>query len=157
MATSDATRGIVAGAVAGAGAAALMLPLFVGAERAGILSQEPPARVVDRATAEADVAPAPEERTGAMVGSHLLYGAGAGAIYGALAARAPLPAATAGTGFGLVVWAAGYLGWLPAAGIWPRPWRQPAGDALVPVAAHLVYGLALGIGERALRPRPAVR
>ena len=151
MTTSEATRGIVGGALAGVGAAALMMPLFVGAERAGLLSKPPPARVVDRAAAEAGVAPDPEERAGATVAGHLVYGATAGGVYGALAAPMSLPAAVAGPGFGLALWAVGYLGWLPAARIWPRPWRQPAGDALVPIAAHVVYGLALGLGERALR------
>jgi hypothetical protein len=57
----------------------------------------------------------------------------------------------AGPGFGLVLWAAGYLGWMPAAGVLPQPWRQRAGDALTPVAAHLVFGLALGLVEQAVR------
>lgn len=64
-----------------------------------------------------------------------------------------MPAVGTGLGFGLLLWAAGYLGWLPAAGVLPQPWRQRAGDALTPAAAHVVYGLTLGLVERALRGR----
>ena len=159
MDTADAARRLVAGGVAGTAAAVLMLPVFDGAKRLGLLSEAPPARVIDRAAAEAEKRPDPAERAGAAFASHLLYGAGVGAAYAALIAPLPrpLPAAIAGPAFGILVWVASYLGWMPAAGVLPRPWRQPAGDALVPVVAHLVYGLALGVGERVLRGDTASR
>ena len=152
-------RALAGGIVGGAAGAALMLPLFEGAKRAGLLAESPPNRVIDQAAAAA--AKATEaggrvdegERQAVAVGSHLLYGAAAGTFYGLVQAAAALPAAVAGPGFGLVLWAAGYLGWMPAAGVLPQPWRQRAGDALTPVVAHLVYGLALGLVERAVRRR----
>ena len=93
----------------------------------------------------------PDTRAAAAAGSHLAYGAAAGAVYGLAQEGLGLPAAGAGVGFGLLLWVAGYLGWLPATGVLPQPWRQRAGDALTPVAAHVVYGLALGLVERAVR------
>lgn len=155
----DARRTMLTGAAAGTAAAALMLPLFAGATRVGLLSKPPPARVVDRAVDAVDAGPdaseavGRDERGAATLASHLLYGAGAGAVYGPLGERLSLPALVAGPAYGVLLWAVGYLGWMPAAGVLPRPWRQPTGDALVPIAAHLVYGLALGLADRALRPR----
>ena len=158
-ATMALGRAVAGGAVGGAVGAALMLPVFVGAKRAGLLRELPPNRVVDRATDAAaretgGAAPVPEDepaRAGAMIGSHVFYGAAAGGGYGALRFALGLPGGLAGPAFGLLLWAIGYVGWLPAAGILPRPWDQDAGDAWSPVAAHLVYGLALGLVEERTR------
>jgi uncharacterized membrane protein YagU involved in acid resistance len=150
-------RAIVGGVAGGTVGAALMLPLFEGAKRAGLVPETPPKRVVDRAAetaAEATEAGGPVEegeRTAAAAGSHLLYGAAAGALYGLIQDELRLPAALAGPVYGLVVWAAGYLGWMPASGVLPQPWRQQAGEALVPVVAHVVYGATLGAVERVIR------
>lgn len=152
-------RALVGGMVGGTVGAALMLPLFEGAKRLGLLQETPPLRVADRAAtaaAEATEAGGPlaeGEREAAATGGHLLYGAAAGALYGLVQDELGLPAAVTGSAYGLLLWAAGYLGWMPAAGVLPRPWRQQAGDALVPVAAHVVYGLGLGLVERAVRRR----
>ncbi len=149
-------RALVGGVLGGTAGAALMLPLFEGAKRAGLLAEAPPVRVVDRAadaaeTTAVDGGIETREREGLAVGGHLLYGAGAGALYGLAQDELELPAVAAGVAYGLALWAAGYLGWLPAAGVLPQPWRQHPGDALTPVAAHLVYGLALGAVERLVR------
>ena len=149
-------RALVGGVLGGTAGAALMLPLFEGAKRAGVLTEAPPVRVVDRAadaaeTTAVDGGIEQGEREGLAVGGHLLYGAAAGALYGLVQEELELPAVAAGVAYGLVLWAAGYLGWLPAAGVLPQPWRQHPGDALTPVAAHLVYGLALGAVERLVR------
>ena len=149
-------RGVVGGLLGGGVGAGLMVPLFAGAKRAGVLTEAPPVRVVDRAADAAETTAGEArieqgEREGLAVGSHLLYGAAAGAVYGLVQDELALPAVAAGTAYGLVLWAAGYLGWMPAAGVLPRPWRQHPGDALVPVAAHVVYGLALAAVERVVR------
>ena len=151
-----AWRALAGGGVGGAVGSALMLPVFETAKRAGLLRETPPRRVVQHAAAETGGAIGAEgtsepEETGAMVASHLLYGAAAGACYGLVQGKFDLPAPVTGPAFGLLLWAAGYVGWLPAAGVLPQPWRQHPGAAITPVAAHLVYGLALGIVERGLR------
>ena len=152
-------RAVLAGSVGGLAGAASMLPLFEGAKRAGILIETPPLRVVDEAAesaAEATEAGGPVEagdRVAAAVGSHLLYGVAAGAFYGLLQDELKLPGLVAGPIYWMVLWAAGYLGWMPAAGVMPQPWRQRTGDALTPVVAHLAYGVALGSVERAIGHR----
>lgn len=143
------------GAVGGVVGAGLMLPLFRGAELMGLLPKAPPRRVIDRVAASLGKGPAArqddEERTAAAVAAHLLYGGAAGAVYGTIAAKLSAPPPASGVAYGLVLWAAGYLGWLPAAGVLPPPWRQRPGGALTPLVAHAVYGLALGLVTRALR------
>jgi uncharacterized membrane protein YagU involved in acid resistance len=152
-------RSIAAGAVGGAAGAALMVPLYEGAKRIGLLLESPPVRVVDRAAEQAAEATEaggpvePDERFAAAVGSHLLYGAAAGVVYSLTQDELELPTAVAAPAYGLLLWVAGYVGWMPALGILPRPWRQRTGDALVPVVAHLVFALGLGLGDAALRRR----
>jgi uncharacterized membrane protein YagU involved in acid resistance len=151
-------RALGAGVIGGAAGAALMWPLFEGAKRTGILEEAPPLRVVDEvagAAAQATESGGPvarDDRTAAAVGSHVLYGVVAGAFYGLIQDELRLPAVV-GPLYGLALWAVGYVGWLPAAGVLPQPWRQRAGDALTPVAAHLAYGVALGLVEQAVRRR----
>lgn len=152
-------RALAAGTAGGTVGAALMLPLFAGATRAGVLTEAPPLRIVDEAAAAAAEATegggpiAAGQRVGVAVGSHLLYGAGAGACYGLLQDELELPPLAAGSVFGLALWAVGYLGWIPAAGVLPRPWRQQVGDAVTPLVAHVVYGLVLGAVERTIHGR----
>jgi hypothetical protein len=43
---------------------------------------------------------------------------------------------------GIANWGTGYLGWLPAAGLMPPVWRQSVPQAITPIAAHALYGLA---------------
>jgi hypothetical protein len=96
--------------------------------------------------------------------SHFGYGATMGAIYGLLdervrrrlseSIRSVPPVAwdaAQGTAFGLLVWAASYMGWLPAAGIMkPATRRRGSRNALI-VTAHVVYGAALGLITGAVR------
>ena len=149
-------QALAVGALGGTAGAALMLPLFEGAKRIGLLREAPPVRVVERAAEAARASGQAEplskrEQLGTAWSSHLLYGAAASACYGLVQKELDLPALVAGPTYGLLLWAAGYLGWIPAAGVLPQPWRQRTGDALTPVAAHLVYGLTLGLIERRLR------
>jgi uncharacterized membrane protein YagU involved in acid resistance len=82
-----------------------------------------------------------DEREAATWVSHFAYGAGCGALYGALSGgkldERPL---AAGAGFGAAVWAASYLGWLPAAGILSPATEHPARRNALMIAAHLVWG-----------------
>jgi uncharacterized membrane protein YagU involved in acid resistance len=77
--------------------------------------------------------------------AHFGYGALSGMTY-ALAERVlPLPRGLRGAVYGLFVWAASYIGWLPAAGTLPPPQRRPVGRNLLLVLAHFVWGIALDI------------
>lgn len=78
--------------------------------------------------------------------AHLAYGAGAGALYAVLQPRLALkwPAAVpSGPLFGLALWAAGYQGWMPAAGVRPATTDHTPTQWPVPIANHMLYGTVL--------------
>lgn len=78
--------------------------------------------------------------------AHFGFGAAAGAVYG-LAGRAiaVAPGPPRGVVYGLIVWAANYLGLLPAAGLYRAPQREPLGRHAMMITAHVVWGAALGL------------
>jgi hypothetical protein len=47
-----------------------------------------------------------------------------------------------GTILGAACWAAGYLGWLPAAKLMNPLWKQKPAEIAGPIATHAIYGLA---------------
>lgn len=73
---------------------------------------------------------------------HLGYGMTSGALYAALRPR-PRNAPLEGAALGLCVWAAGYLGWLPAAQLMPPLSQQTAKQVLVPLAEHVLFGMSV--------------
>jgi hypothetical protein len=80
---------------------------------------------------------------------HYLFGAGAGAIYGALVERHP--DSRGGLRFGGVVWVlADFLG-LPLLGVAPPQWETPVAVHARGVASHVPYGLVTERVRRALR------
>jgi nucleoside-diphosphate-sugar epimerase len=85
--------------------------------------------------------------------SHFAYGAAAGAAYAPLARALPGPPALKGTAYGLAVWAVSYQGWLPALEILPPATEQPARRTALMIAAHVVWGSALGIAFDYLQRR----
>jgi uncharacterized membrane protein YagU involved in acid resistance len=84
------------------------------------------------------------ERKAATLAAHYGYGAAVGAVYGLLAPSLPLPPALRGVGYGLGVWAVSYLGLLPGMRLFPPATEEPAGRNALMIAAHLVWGWALG-------------
>lgn len=81
---------------------------------------------------------------------HVASGAAFGALFGAATsllpaqARSPAKDAAWGAVFGLGLWAASYLGWLPAPGVLRFAKRGPAALNATNIAAHLVWGGATG-------------
>ncbi len=69
--------------------------------------------------------------------SHFGYGAAAGALF-ALTARGR--GAAAGMAYGTGIWAASYLGWIPAVGILAPATQHPRDRNALMIAAHLVWG-----------------
>jgi hypothetical protein len=69
------------------------------------------------------------------------YGLTAGAIYGALCPH-PGNLLVDGTALGLGVWAAGYLGWLPALGLMPPVQQQETEQIAGPIVQHVIFGVA---------------
>ncbi len=77
--------------------------------------------------------------------SHFGYGAVMGILYDTSAKKIPLPSPVKGVLFGLVVWAASYLGLLPLIGMSESGQREPGKRNLMMIAAHAVWGATLGL------------
>ncbi len=107
-----------------------------------------PPRIITDGIAEGAPIPAPlipRRGPGRTLAAHFAFGAGAGALYGLLTSHSLVkPSIGSGVAFGLGVWATSYLGWVPAAGLMPPATRQPARRNAMMVAAHIVWGAALG-------------
>jgi hypothetical protein len=85
--------------------------------------------------------------------AHYAYGAAVGALIAAAAPRPPgLPV---GAAAGAAVWAASYLGWIPAAGLLKPATEHPARRNAMMIAAHLVWGTALAATLRELHAERA--
>ncbi|MGN6368606.1 MAG: hypothetical protein ACTHN5_10125 [Phycisphaerae bacterium] len=83
--------------------------------------------------------------TVAGFGLSFAYGATFGAVYGALRGESGAKLSTTmldGAVVGLGVWAVGYLGWLPAAGLIPPVTKREVKQEIGPVVEHLAYGVA---------------
>jgi hypothetical protein len=70
--------------------------------------------------------------------AHLGFGVGLALIHD----LSPRP--RSGIGFGVAAWVANYGVGLPLLGLYPRPNRDDRVRASASLAAHVVYGLALG-------------
>jgi hypothetical protein len=97
-----------------------------------------------------------KEKRALSVFSHFGYGTGAGSIYGLVSNSIPATPLIKGIGFGLLVWAGSYFGFLPAINLWhteeehhKRYWMM--------AAAHVVWGAFLGLGHEKLEKRPDIR
>lgn len=77
--------------------------------------------------------------------SHFGYGAAMGVLYGALRKKIPLPSPVKGVLFGLLVWAASYLGLLPLIGMSESGQREPGRRNLLMIAAHVIWGATVGV------------
>ena len=119
------------------------------AKAVGLVAGEPPPRTVSRNAEEAAgvYEPLPQPAFEASwVGQHFAYGTAAGMVY-ALARKQwkladPVPA---GPLFGVALWAFGYVGWLPATGLYPPPSAEPMRRVATLIAAHLIYGTATAV------------
>src|SRR5437763_9868690 len=86
------------------------------------------------------IPPALEKAAAKML--HMGYGMTSGAIYGLLAPRRG-NAALNGALLGLGVWAAGYLGWLPATDLMPPLTEHEPKQIAVPIVEHALFGIAV--------------
>jgi uncharacterized membrane protein YagU involved in acid resistance len=101
----------------------------------------PPREITEEALEAAHIPLDHDSTTALTASAHLGYGAACGALYGSLGGRGGLGS---GIACGLVVWTASYLGWLPALGLGPSATREPAPRNALMIAAHVVWGAALG-------------
>lgn len=75
--------------------------------------------------------------------AHFLYGMAGGVAYSALMRRWNAPAAFKGAAYGLGVWAAGYLGWLPAFDLPSAAAKETVSRNVLMITAHVVWGAVL--------------
>jgi uncharacterized membrane protein YagU involved in acid resistance len=156
----DVRASAIAGAAAGLVGTVVMTGMMKpGAARLLPRSMQPreflPQKVIQWAEAVAGVSEQVSEReeTALIWPAHLGYGTAMGAFYGMLRPRFDtLPAPLAGAAYGLVVWALGYQGWMPALGVQPATTEKPPEKWPVPIGSHLVYGVALAITYQKFRP-----
>ncbi len=85
---------------------------------------------------------------------HFLFGAMTGSLYGMMENRIPFHRIVKGSLYGLSVWSGSYLGWLPAFGILSPATKHPWRRNLLMIAAHLVWGTALGVFTQELNTHP---
>jgi len=83
---------------------------------------------------------------------HYLFGAAAGAIYGAAAEAEPRVTVGAGTAFGATVWLAADEVGIPLVKLGDPPWRTPPRLHAYSLLAHFAYGLGTEAARRLLRP-----
>lgn len=134
---------LLRGAVAGSVATGAMSAFMLAAGRAGRVGRQPPEAIVRRAGQVAGHEP--RGRTADLLAAvaHLLFGAGTGAAYALL----PPPRSPAGRGtvVSLLVYAVSYAGWVPALGALPPADRDRPDRQAVMAAAHVIYGVVLGL------------
>lgn len=82
---------------------------------------------------------------GATLISHFGYGAVAGALYRPLKRKRLILAPVQGLCFGLLVWAVSYLGLLPLLRLSASGPQEPLRRNLMMIAAHVVWGMTLGV------------
>jgi uncharacterized membrane protein YagU involved in acid resistance len=107
----------------------------------------PPREITDRLAEEAGVKKHLDEpdRFWLALTFHFGFGSAMGALYAPMAGTTSLPAALEGAGYGLAVWTGNYLGLLPATGILTSATKHPPRRTGLMIAAHLVWGAALGV------------
>lgn len=137
---------IVGPAAAGAVATAAMSVVMVAGAKAGMMGDQPPTVITKSALRAAGADDPAVVASRIAPAAHLAFGALAGMLFGLLRRILPgVPGPGLGVLFGLAVWGVSYRGWVPALGILPPPEHDRPGRPEVMVAAHLVFGLVLGV------------
>jgi uncharacterized membrane protein YagU involved in acid resistance len=92
-----------------------------------------------------------EAQMEATMASHFAYGATTGVLYSLIAPKLPGTPLVKGVTYGLGVWGASYLGWIPAFGLKPQAPKMTASRNAMMILAHVVWGATLGYNENELR------
>lgn len=147
---------LLRGALAGTTATLPMSAVMLAAGKLGLMGEQPPESIVRRAVDSAGGSagqrlPEPVANSLASL-THLGFGAVLGAGY-ALLPRTGRPALR-GTATAMAVFAGSYQGWVPALRILPPASHDRPDRPVVMAAAHVVFGVVLGVLEdRWRRPR----
>lgn len=138
---------LAVGAAAGVAATATMSLVMYAAQRAGLVTKQPPAHLSESMLEAAGAPPESEPARRAVVTvGHLGFGGAAGALFSLARRAAPSSLATVpgGIAWGLLVWLVSYAGWVPALRIMPPPPADSRGRQLTLLAGHVTYGGTLG-------------
>ena len=136
---------LVRGAVAGLAGTSAMTAVMVGAKKAGLLGKMPPEKITLAGLRALGLRRSGAGKELLATVAHVGYGIASGVLFAALARKQRLlPAPLAGAVFGTTIWAASYMGWVPALGIMPPPRRDRPGRPTAMVLAHIVYGAVVG-------------
>jgi hypothetical protein len=143
------TRNLVNGAVGGALATAVYSAVLMAGDRAGLLDQPPPKKIMRITLPGSRHRRKPGEGVLATI-AHFAYGSGAGAVLGLLfrGQRIPLPV---GAAYGLAVWYASFQHVVPRLGAYPPISRDSPGRQALLALGHVVYGTSLAISMNRLR------
>jgi uncharacterized membrane protein YagU involved in acid resistance len=106
----------------------------------------PPREIVDELAEKAGVDEhlSETEKTNLSIIGHFAYGALNGAVYAPLVSLVQTPNPVNGVVYGLGIWTASYLGWLPALHILRSADEHPAQRNALMITAHIVWGGTLG-------------
>jgi hypothetical protein len=145
---------IFAGVASGAGATATFsLALSVLSAIGRGIGEPPPRRIIRTLLGRMGVRL--DRRSANLVATlaHIGYGSAAGLPFRALPAKHRRRLAI-GLGYGALLWAVSYAGWVPALGALPLPHRDRKGRPSRMILAHLVYGATLTALDRLFENRP---
>jgi hypothetical protein len=136
------TRRALVGAAGGVGATVVMTGFMRLLRPRGAWAQSP--QVIQSAAAERAGMRGPARATARTVGwlpGHLGMGAALGTGYALLPHR---PGIRTSVPYALAVWAVSYAGVMPALRLYPSPAKDVRSRGLTTLAAHVVFGAALG-------------
>jgi uncharacterized membrane protein YagU involved in acid resistance len=145
----------LAGSISGFAATFPMTAAMVALHKALPMRHQyplPPRQITENAAAQAGVKDDlnQEERSAATLTAHFEYGTVVGAAYAPLAGKSGLAPIAEGALYGLAVWGGSYLGLAPATGLYRSATEEPATRNALMIAAHVVWGGALGLIFHAL-------
>ncbi|HZU70765.1 MAG TPA: DUF6789 family protein [Ktedonobacteraceae bacterium] len=115
----------------------------------------PPERVTNEIAERTEVAEDMNkpQSLGATLVSHFGFGTSMGALYSPVAKKVPLSPVVKGIAFGLLVWAANYLGIFSALKMRESAFNEPGRRNAMMIASHVIWGGTLGIVENWLERR----
>ncbi len=105
----------------------------------------PPEKLTEEVAERANIELDKPQLLGASLVAHLGYGASMGSLYNMFARRVETPAVVKGAVFGVAVWAASYLGWLPAANFSEAASEEPMKRNMLMIGAHIIWGVTTAV------------
>ena len=148
-------RDIAAGAVGGLAGGLVMVAFMVIGSRVGLVDEPLPQKVEHWAEDRMGVRDRPDPIQEEVIaqGSHLVFAAGLGALYGGLIASRDLPALPTGPLFGLASYAVDLAGIGPALGITKGPWNEAPTVIGRRMMMHTIFGTVTALVTDQLRAR----